>query len=735
MLAATTIRAASDPTRQWISDFGSGLEHLWEALQYQHDSKARNAVLALSIRCLVLNIITNTLAFILPDCYTMAYRQLLYPAIFLFRYLQPQPWDQLFMSTVRSLGCSRRSDLVARPGPEYFSSLRLYVRRLGKTYAAISAIQWLVNRNGLLKYPCTILALIAVDQILKYKGIKNTLWKLVVLTAFIGPRWPVWVVQTALLQQLFMYELLQPYLSRAQFKHWEERAWLAQNEAELQGFAFGGWVLCSIPFFGAAVIPFMFRAVAFPLARSCGSFENTGSSLGGDVIERRSPGVKAVALGESKSVEGNWDAVKIRTFVRNLDPPTFKPKAHIKNNSRMYNLDGGLDKAVDVERIRIDKGISLSRKTELYKEAELEARRTMMQNWSMRGWDPRLAFGNSSMQSDPSFDRVSSSSAATSHNNHNNNASNTSQDDFLQYNFSDRKTLDSAPSAPPAPSGSPSAEVENAFRAQSTATVADDARYSPQEDRLSQMNAVRESKMRAADAKRQAAEAKRQAQEVKRNLAEQIRATKGRLRQTKKAHESNWRAIVGSRLGTDGKEHSSQESTEVQNEQEEDEEASLEAQDEADEQESKRSAAEEGDDPSIGEGGYGWDAFGGWNRGGAWRGGPGRWGPRGPRGSWGPRGSTRGGHGGHGRNHRGIGQRRGSSRLQTEEDDEEEDETRATNASSGEAGLAWMIQTIEENVGQQLGEWGGEIMRRVKDALVDPENPKKLKIKIGGTTS
>ncbi|KAG0298129.1 hypothetical protein BGZ98_000319 [Dissophora globulifera] len=703
MLAATTIRAASDPMRQWISDFGSGLEHLWEALQYQHDSKARNAVLALSIRCLVLNIITNTLAFMLPNCYTMAYRQLLYPAIFLFRYLQPQPWDQLFMSTVRSLGCSRRSDLVARPGPEYFSSLRLYVRRLGKTYTAISAIQWLVNRNGLLKYPCTILALIAVDQILKYKGIKNTLWKLVVLTAFIGPRWPVWVVQTALLQQLFMYELLQPYLSRAQFKHWEERAWLAQNEAELQ-------------------------------ARSCGSFENTGSSLGGDVIERRSPGVKAVALGESKSVEGNWDAVKIRTFVRNLDPPTFKPKAHIKNNSRMYNLDGGLDKSVDVEQIRIDKRISLSRKTELYKEAELEARRTMMQSWSMRGWDPRLAFGNSSMQSDPSFDRVSSSSAATSHNNHNNNASNTSQDDFLRYNFSDRKTLDSAPSAPPAPSGSPSAKVENAFRAQSTATVPDDARYSPQEDRLSQMNAVRESKMRAADAKRQAAEAKRQAQEVKRDLAEQIRATKERLRQTKKAHGSNWRAIVGSRLRTDGKEHSSQESTEVQNEQEEDEEASLEAQDEADEQESKRGAAEEGDDPSMGEGGYGWDAFGGWNRGGAWRGGPGRWGPRGSRG---PRGSTRGGHGGHGRNHRGIGQRRGSSRPQTEEDDEEEeeDETRATNASSSEAGLAWMIQTIEENVGQQLGEWGGEIMRRVKDALVDPENPRKLKIKIGGTTS
>ncbi|KAG0029651.1 hypothetical protein BGZ82_007813 [Podila clonocystis] len=214
----------NDPFRQWMSGFGSGLEHLWDALQHEYDSKTRKSALSLSFRCLALHTMLSTITYLVPNSLCITFNQLFYPTVLFFRYLDPDPWDQLFMSTARSLGCADRSDIVAKPGPRYFIQLKQYARRTLKAYFAIGTIHHLVHRTGVFSLPSIGLGLIAVHQFLRHRGVPRAFLKLCVAVAIAGPRRPVWAVQVFALQQLFMYELLQPYLVRVQFKGWEERA-------------------------------------------------------------------------------------------------------------------------------------------------------------------------------------------------------------------------------------------------------------------------------------------------------------------------------------------------------------------------------------------------------------------------------------------------------------------------------------------------------------------------------
>ncbi|KAF9367934.1 hypothetical protein CPC16_005884, partial [Podila verticillata] len=279
--------------RAWFSHLVSGLEHFYESLWvlYRHDSATRSQLLNLGLRCLALQTCLNIFAWATPKNMCTTFNQLFFPTVLLYRYLHPQPFDNLFMTTVRSLGSADRSDIVAKRGPRSLVQLKQYIYRTFRAYLAIGTVHWLVHRRGIFAIPSILLGLIVVFQYLHSKGVRHALVKLLVAVMFVGPRWPVWVIQTSVLQQLFMYELLQPYLARVQFKGYEERAWLAMHEVELQGFALGVWLVCSLPWVGVAALPAMFPAVAVLLTRSCGVLENLGaSSSTGDVIERRWPG-------------------------------------------------------------------------------------------------------------------------------------------------------------------------------------------------------------------------------------------------------------------------------------------------------------------------------------------------------------------------------------------------------------------------------------------------------------
>lgn len=258
------------------------------------------------------------------------------------------------MDTVRSLGGSERTDIVAKSRPEYFGQLRRHLWRSFKAFLEVNVAFYLISREGYFPLLRVVLGVIAAGHILEYKGVKYAFWTLFFLSISIGPRLPLWAIQTIVLQQLFMYELLQPYLARVQFKSWEERAWLAQYEVELQGFAFGAWCLCSIPWIGVAGFPFMFPAVAILLTRSCGSLENTRTGVRGDVVERMTPGVKAVALGKSRSVNGDWDSTKVSTFMRSTYGSGHKPEYHIKDESTQYTMDPGFDKPITEQQLAAD---------------------------------------------------------------------------------------------------------------------------------------------------------------------------------------------------------------------------------------------------------------------------------------------------------------------------------------------------------------------------------------------
>ncbi|KAF9109258.1 hypothetical protein BGX27_007799 [Mortierella sp. AM989] len=435
-----------DPLRECISDFGSGLKYFRKALQHRHNSKIRKAAWKLSILCLLLHVIASVLAYFLPRSWFSTSAQLFYPGILLYRYIRPKSWDQLFINTVKSLGYSERLNIVAKTTPNYFAQLRRYCRRTFMAYLGVYAIQYLVNRTGILKIPSHGMALLAADQLLQYRGIKHSLWKLVAISLFVGIRWPIWVIQTSALQQLLIYELLQPYLARVEFKRWEERAWFCQHDFELQGFAFGAWLLCSIPWVGVGAIPFLFPAAAFFLTRSCGSLEDSGYGPRGDLIERINPGVKSVAHGKCKSVEGTWEKTRSKTFIRSSNREAFEPKEH-SINSAHYSVDTGLDRPVTREQIETDKEASLLRKTDLY-------------NQPRRSWDPRPPFDVPHIYRNSFFSTESSSIRSPASIRTERSAL---QEDFTKYNFSDRKTLASTPSAPPAPSDSSVIDSDNRF--------------------------------------------------------------------------------------------------------------------------------------------------------------------------------------------------------------------------------------------------------------------------------
>ncbi|KAG0283786.1 hypothetical protein BGZ96_011837 [Linnemannia gamsii] len=424
-------------------------------------------------------------------------------------YLFPKRWDNLFTSTVRSLNCTNRSDIVAKPAPRYFVQLKSFLKRLVKAHVELKLLNWLAHgRSGsVFYYPSAALALMASYSYLKSKQIV-IFWKLALVLTFVlgaagtgagGLAGPMWFVQTIYMQEWFLYELLQPYLARVQFKSWEEKAWLDRYQTELFGFVLGAWLICKIPWIGVAAMPVLFPATAFLLTRSCGSMENTsqGRSSGssgrpetgvgpGDLIERRAPGIKLVAQGNHPSVRGDWEAIKVLTMVQS-DPDyalqagrDFKPKVHDlnwKNSSVHYSVDKGFDSALTRAQVEEDRIRSQSAMEALYREAEREAHRQQFHShhhrpdfrsrgfgrgpspWDVR-MDPRFAIHathtagpssstSSALVSGPMPSPITSTvQDPTTESIPPSKYHSLEEEDLMRYNFSDRKTLDSAPSAP-----------------------------------------------------------------------------------------------------------------------------------------------------------------------------------------------------------------------------------------------------------------------------------------------
>ncbi|KAF9900782.1 hypothetical protein BX616_002501 [Lobosporangium transversale] len=487
-LSSRAIRSADndDPLRDLLSRFASGLEQFYDSLLQLHlhasnvlHSKTRSSIFSLAIRCLVFQTIVNLIASRLRQNICTAYNQLFFPTVLLFRYLYPKPWDALFMDTVRALKCEMRADLVARPEPRYFVELRSYIRRTFKVYAITAVVHWLLNRDGAFKWPSQGLALLAGQQYLQHQGAKHSMAKIFFVAAFIGPNWTIWLIQIWIQQQLFLYELLQPYLVRVQFKEWEERAWWKEHEMELQGFAFGVWALCSIPYIGVATLPLMFPAVAFLLSRSCGLMENSGHGLSGDIIEKRNPGIKAVALGKSKAVQGDWDSVSVKTYVKSSQSQqqqqqeaySSKPLQHARmldknghQSASFYALDQGSSGVVSEDQIWDDKQLVQARRKELYRQQQRHmAQRQHQHEIYQQMANQHQQAANVNMSPTPVslpalIPRLPQVTATTTSSSASGAASSEGQPeevirerDLTEYNFSDRKNDGSAPSAPPAP--------------------------------------------------------------------------------------------------------------------------------------------------------------------------------------------------------------------------------------------------------------------------------------------
>ncbi|KAF9382201.1 hypothetical protein CPC16_009484 [Podila verticillata] len=746
----------NDPFRRWMSGFGSGLEHLWDALRHEYDSKTKKSVLALSFRCLVLQTVLNFITYLVPNSICITFNQLFYPTVLFFRYLDPDPWDHLFMGTVRSLGCAERSDIVTQPGPRYFVQLKQYIRRTFKAYFAIGIIHQLVHRTGVFSLPSIGLGLIAVHQFLRHKGVNRAFLKLCVIVIFIGPRWPVWAVQTFALQQLFMYELLQPYLARVQFKGWEEQAWLSQHEIELQGFAFGAWLLCSVPWFGVAAIPFMFPAVAFLLTRSCGLMESSGQGVSGDVIEKRSPGVKAVAMGISKSVEGDWETAKVKTHVRNTKVEVYSPKSHDKTDAAHYICDRGVQTGLTEEQIAGETELSKQRKQELYRaeasmhpnhlpeESSIPSRPVMpfIPNWGSPM--PHIPFGRPDLLFSASSSSSSSTPAPTTTSANNEQAESTrserEQESLTKYNFSDRKTDETAPSAPPSGilddrSWADSEHGENAFRVESATTP--DERSTGQEEKRpaikvkAQENHIRAQErrsrpqgdsIRAEEERSRAKEQRARAEEQRARAAEQ-RMHAEEMRRGK--HRRDTQPTRNSRRGMTDAFHPNRAEEE---EEEEAEEAWEEEYESNEDTERNQNVGDWGEYAGKwlenmqywrGRGG----GFGrGWDHG-RGRGDPrhmGRWPPRGPRGARGSRGD----HGSRGRHNRSESQRDVEDESPARDDSANRSSTRPPGFSRNglSAAIAENMLNVEEHINQRMENWGRQWAQKLNEAMPKPSN-------------
>ncbi|KAF9362511.1 hypothetical protein BGX34_006013 [Mortierella sp. NVP85] len=78
------------------------------------------------------------------------------------------------------------------------------------------------------------------------------------------------------------------------------------------------------------------------------------------------PGIKDVALGKSRSVNGDWDKVMVTTNVHNTSISKSIPNTHdTKDESARYTLDSGIDIPVTEHQIALDKELSQRRKREL----------------------------------------------------------------------------------------------------------------------------------------------------------------------------------------------------------------------------------------------------------------------------------------------------------------------------------------------------------------------------------
>ncbi|KAF9088969.1 hypothetical protein BGX29_012291 [Mortierella sp. GBA35] len=463
-----------DLYRDYLSRFISGLEQFYDSLHMFHLPPSQNhvyltrankcAVLFLAIRCLILQTILNVIMTQLPKNICTTFNQLFFPTVLLFRYLHPKPWDDMFLNTVRALGSDTRVDIAAKPGPRYFDQLQQYLYRTVQAYFMIGIIHQLVNLRGLWAWLGGAVAALVTQQYLQYKGVSYSMVKTLAAMALIGPRWAVWIVQISVQQQLFLYELLQPYLVRVQFKLWEERAWWDHHSLELRGFALGAWALCSVPVVGVIAVPVMFPAVAFLLSRSCGLMENSGRGLSGDVVEARTPGVKAVAQGKSPAVSGDWDKETVTTFVRGSNLKTLKPTIHGPNLTTDQVISG----MVTEEQVQADAVISHSRRQDLYQEYQLQLKRQRQFNQLSQLQHPHQHQQHSSGHFGSVAAPVSTSgiTAAAAHTTSTPEivasmvastpvsapvvVEEADTRDLSQYDFSDRKTVDTAPSAPPA---------------------------------------------------------------------------------------------------------------------------------------------------------------------------------------------------------------------------------------------------------------------------------------------
>ncbi|KAF9166374.1 hypothetical protein DFQ26_008058 [Actinomortierella ambigua] len=262
--------------REQGARFVSGVEQFWDGLTFEYNDHIRAGYTRLGVTCLVVQLALNLFNYLAPQCNIV--NHLFYPTVLLLRYIHPQPWDDLFMNTVRQLGCADRSDIVAKPVPRALRQLQGYVGRTLKAYVVIGVLH-LINRMEYYVPPFMLLSLLAMYAYLRSKSFQQPGLVIVVVTALLGPHIPARVFQVVVVQQFFVNELLQPYLARVQFKAWEERAWFQANDVELLGYGFGAWMVCSVPVVGVAALPLMFATTAVLLSRSCGVMENSGKGL------------------------------------------------------------------------------------------------------------------------------------------------------------------------------------------------------------------------------------------------------------------------------------------------------------------------------------------------------------------------------------------------------------------------------------------------------------------------
>ncbi|KAF9912124.1 hypothetical protein BX616_010409 [Lobosporangium transversale] len=354
--------------REWVSQFGSGLQHLLEVFQHKNGSETKRVILALSFQCsaiyCIIHIVIKSIPFTIGPYFV--HNPFFYPSILVCRYLYPFLWDKIFINTVQLLGCSERPDITAKPALEYFSQTKRYYRRILMAYISTMILRKLIDYSGLLSILCKGLALVTIDLSLRYRGTQHVYWKLVILAVFvIYPRFLIWGLQIFTLQQLLMYEFLQPYLVRVGFKQWEERAWISLYGIEMQGFVFGVWLLCcNVPWIGIAVVPWLFPAVVFLLSRSCGSMANTRQKHGGyrnSLVEKQSLGV-----------EGDWEDVDVKTTIRSSINASFsRPDSHSEDGAQVYSLDRGVDVPTTREIIEADKERLAKLKLKRYQEERI----------------------------------------------------------------------------------------------------------------------------------------------------------------------------------------------------------------------------------------------------------------------------------------------------------------------------------------------------------------------------